>query len=382
MRRLSVFLSATSFLLASPVSAAERGVIEGRVVNAITGKPQSGVRVQLFGLTQDRNERVSRTATTGRDGTYEFDNLTTGSEWAYVLDAHHDGGLFPGRPVTIPDNTSQQPVIETVLRVWDTTTDPATVLVRRDDLFAVVNEATVSVIESVTVVNQGDRAYVGRGAKRAAGTSSTLGFPLPEAADRNTVRVVDATMDVPQIMRTSFGFAITVAIPPGESRFTYSYQVAGNAGTFDLSRTMLYPTIEMSTFVEDPLEVDSPRLSPNGDVDLDGRSYRRWTSTEGFDAGDLVQVSATAKGAPPWPLFAAVGVGLMVLIGLVAVVRRKKRLAEPVAPDDRPSSDRDDLVAEIAALDLHFDAGGLSKEEWAARRAELKERLQQMSAVG
>lgn len=382
MRRLVPLAVCFLLALSVPAGAAERGTIRGRIVNETTGEPQGGVRVELLGITQDRSDTIRRRVTTGPDGTYRFENLTTGEKWAYVIDAHYDGGLFPGSPITIPSDTSTPPVIATTLKVWDTTDDPASVIIRRDSLFAVTEDDDVGVVESVTIVNQTDLAYVGRGEQAAAGTSSTFGFALPETADPQTVRIERASLDVPRLVRTSFGFAVTVAIPPGETTIAFSYAVPGSGGIFDLSRTTLYSTAELLAFAEEPLEIDSPRLEPDGTVEIEGKNYNKWASVEDLDAGDPLPMLVVAQGAPSWGVFAAAGGSIVVLVALLLLARRFRRREPRTAVKPTLGPDRSELVSAIAALDLEFETGEMSRDEWEQRRTELKERLQDMSAVG
>jgi hypothetical protein len=379
MRFVAGLVATFVVLVAAPATSAERGTIKGRIVNETTGRPQAGVQVRLEALERNAEEPVIHKVVTGEDGRYSFEDLRTGGDWLYVIDARHDGGLFPGRPLTIPGNTTEPPIIDTTLRVWDTTTDPASVLVRRDNLFAVVDEENVAVIESVTIVNTTDFAYVGRGEKNA-GSAASFGFPLPDAADVSSVRIEDAPFDVPRLVPTSFGFALTVAIPPEDSQIVYSYRVTGGTGAFDLSRTMLYPTLEMSTLAERPLVIESSRLEPNGEVELKDRVYRRWTSTDTLDAGDPVQILATASGTPSWWVFAAAGAGVLLLIGIAFLFARRRSVVHVPEPDAVPA--RDDLVAAIAALDLEFETGAMPRDEWEQKRHALKARLQEMSSVG
>jgi hypothetical protein len=49
------------------------------------------------------------------------------------------------------------------------------------------------------------------------------------------------------------------------------------------------------------------------------------------------------------------------------------RALTPVEP--RTLEGRDDLIAAIAELDLRHEAGEISSEQWAKRRAELKSRV-------
>jgi hypothetical protein len=359
---------------AGPARAADTGTIEGRVVNASSGGPQPGVRVILLGTRGDGSLSL-RQETTDRRGRFSFNRLRTGDDRAYALDARFDGGVFSGEPISLPSNTSEEPVIKSTLRVWKTTSGPAAVLIRRDDLFLVQgDDGNVGVIESVTVLNQTDRAYVGRGAA-LGGTgirpAATLGFSLPEAAEG--VRIEDSDIERLWIRTTEYGFAATAAIPPGEWRTTFSYRLRGSGGSFDLGRTALYPIVEMSVHAVEPLDVRSNRLSESGEVVIEGRRYRRWSTTEAIDAADPIQAVAVAEAGLAPALIGGLVVLALALVGAIAFGLVRRRGHAPQRPETRPRS-RDELVAAIAELDLRHERGEVSDDEWTERRAELKHR--------
>jgi hypothetical protein len=383
MRRLIlVSVALFSSLGSAAAYAAPHGVIEGRVVNGATGKPQPGVEVTLVGATQDGGESLERTATTSRAGAYRFTGLPTGDDRLYALDATYAGGFFAGRAVSLPSDSEQTPVIETALRVWETTTDPAAIFVRRNDVFVVLDEGRAGVVESVTVVNPTDFAYIGRGAKtEGAGApgAPSLGFALPSGASERGVRILDSDLDIPRIVRTDFGFGVTIAIPPGENRITYTYELPGSGGSFDVSRTALYSIGEFSVYAADPLGIESNRLDGGDTIDIEGTAYRRWATGDSIDPGDPVQAVATARAGLEPGLVAgiAAAVALIVVLGSLAYRRaRKPRTTGRPSPSTRPASaTRADVIEAIAALDVSYQAGNVSESEWRTRREQLKEEL-------
>ncbi|HEX2294983.1 MAG TPA: carboxypeptidase-like regulatory domain-containing protein, partial [Actinomycetota bacterium] len=149
--------------LAPPAGAAEKGTIRGRVLNETTGEAQPGVRVTLTTARDDGSEPRRITKTTDDRGRYVFAGLATGDDRYYAVDARFDGGHFAGGVVRLPEDTSRPPVVDSTLRVWETTTDPAAIVIRRDSIFVVPSDGGVGVIEAVVVANIADQAYIGRG---------------------------------------------------------------------------------------------------------------------------------------------------------------------------------------------------------------------------
>jgi type II secretory pathway pseudopilin PulG len=365
----------------APAAAAKTGVIRGTVVNRSTDERVTGIEVTLT-TAQTGSDPETTTVTTDDRGSYEFRDLPTGDDRFYAIDAVFENGLFSGDAITIPADTEQQPVIRSTLGVWPTTTDPSVILLRRDDLFVVQGEeATVNVIESVTVLNQGTEAYIGRGGDDGGDERATsLGFALPPGVDEASVRIVDADIDLPELRPTEFGFGTTAAIPPGETHVTYSYSVAGSGGSYDLSRSVLYPTVSFSVFASDPLDMSSNRLTPNGEVSIEGQTYDRYTATDGLDGGDPVQLLALAQAGVQAGLLAGMAgaLALVIVLGLIPFLRlRRKRGGEGETKgdaDDGPG-DREGIVRAMAELDVAHERGEVPDDEWAARRARLRDEL-------
>ncbi|MDQ3956812.1 MAG: carboxypeptidase-like regulatory domain-containing protein [Actinomycetota bacterium] len=364
-------------------AAASTGRIEGRVVNETTGRPQEGVRVTLTTALEDGSLGRRLSTVSDAAGRYEFTGLAADDDRFYAVDARYERGLFAGGVVRIPEGTARPPVIETKLRVWETTTDPRAIVVERDSIFVAPSEDGIGIIEAVQVTNTTDEAYVGRGRALGAerdGSVPTLGFALPPGAELPPAPIVDADIDIPEIVETTFGFAATVAIPPGSRRVAYSYELRGEGGTYDLSRPALYPVLEVGVYAAEPLTIDGNRVAPDGTEEVEGRTYDRYSTSEPLEPGDRLQMVAVAEAAPGRLL--AIGGGAVALgvlaVAAVLLVRRRR----PPAPlgAERPSRER--LVEAIARLDVSRDRGLVSEDEWATRRADLKARLERESSPG
>jgi hypothetical protein len=358
----------------APALAQDAGVIRGVVVNGNSESPVGGVEVVLTSALSDgTGEFVRRTRTDDR-GSYTFRRLPIEDGRFFGLDAIHAGGMFAGGAVELTSDGE----VETTLRVWPTIDDPEAIIVRRDNLFLSTGENGLDVIESATVVNTASEAYIGRAPGDGdPGTQPTIGFALPAGAVSSGVRIIDSTIDVPGLVETDFGFATTVALPPGEHRFTFAYRLRGTAGAYDFSRVALYPVLSTTVYAGDPLEVRSNRLEEAGSEEIGGTDYRLFSTTDALDPGDRLQISASAEASGSSGLTLGIVLAGLLAGGLIAFAVARRGGARAAAPKE-PS--RDDLVRAIAELDIRHDAGEIGDTEWVERRGSLRRDLEEMGA--
>ncbi|MEA2509806.1 MAG: hypothetical protein QOG21_1888 [Actinomycetota bacterium] len=378
-RPLLAILAAGVVLFPLRATGAVSGTIEGQVIRAPSDSPLAGVRVTLMGADRGGSNPITRTAVTDRHGSYTFDNVPASNNRVYALNAIYDRGLFAGGAIQIPSNTSKRPVIKTRLRVWKTTTDPSAILIARDDLFVQQQHDGAGVIESISVQNNTNAAYIGRGADvvhSATGAVPSLGFALPSGASRGGFAIVQSDLDIPELRPTDFGVAATSAIPPGLTKITYSYRVQGLVGSTDISRTTLYPTVETSVFAAPPLGIQSNRLKRAGDVTIGKIKYQRWSSTAPLAPGDELQALAVARAglAPGLIIGIVAGFVLFALAGLLFYLRSPSRRSRPHMA--APASARKDLLVAIAKLDRRHETGEVADDEWRQTRAKLKAQVE------
>ena len=136
--------------------------------------------------------------------------------------------------------------------------------------------------------------------------------------------------------------------------------IPGEGGRFDLTKRALYPADRMTVLVTDPLEIDSDRFESDGEEEIGGEEYSKWTSRNPFDAGDLIPLLAIAEGSGSSTLWVGILIGLGVILVFLLVgllferARRRRPRVKKSAPSKLPS--HDDLVSAIAELDLKHDA--------------------------
>jgi hypothetical protein len=353
--------------------AGEDGVIRGAVVDGGTQEPVGGVAVVLTSAMSDGTDDFSERTRTNERGIYEFRDLPVEEGRFFGLDAIYQGGMFAGGAVRLTDDGP----VETTLRVWPTIDDPDAIIVQRDNVFLSPGEAGLDVIESATILNTATEAYIGRAPEGGEpGTQPTIGFALPEGAAAGGVRIIDSTIDVPGLVETDFGVGTTVALPPGEHRFTFAYRVPGSAGTYDFSRVTLYPTLRTTVHATDPLDVRSNRLEEDGSRSIGGTDYRLYSTSDALDPGDRLQVTAAAEASGTTGLTVGIVLAGALAGGLLgfAVLRRGGSRAAPVEPS------RDELVRAIAELDIRHEAGEIDDSEWARRRGTLRSDLERLGA--
>jgi hypothetical protein len=356
----------------------EGGTISGVVTNGTTDEPQPGVEIRLLGGLRDEegnfSQRISETAVSDRRGRFVFTDLPSGDDRAYALDAMFDGGSFPGGVVTIP---SDGDVIEIEQRVWDTTTDPRAIVIQRNNMFVLRGQDRANVIDSYTIVNVSEEAYIGRGAGTRESSEGepvpTLSFSFPDGAEG--IQIADSDLDIPELLNSETGVGITSAVPPNETRITFAYGLTVNTGQADLSRRALYPILNLGVFAEPPFTIDSTRLIEDGEVTVEGETYMRYRSEDSVTEGNSIPIIATAEGTNDAALIAgalAAGVLVVVIVMLVLLRRRSRRSPAKPVPATPAQETRDDLLVAIARLDLEHRNGELDHDEWSARRAKLK----------
>lgn len=348
-------------------------------------------------------------ATTDAHGIYTFNNLSTDKTLSYAVYILYQGGQYTSNVVTLdskPSQTVNLMVYESTSSTSDLVVLQATLLVRPPD----VQHGLLTVSEIFFFRNIGARAFVGSfDTGNGSHLPDALRFSLPGNAKAVTL---GAGFSGYQTAQVDLGFATNAAIPPGESQFSFSFQIPYTSATYDFAYTVVYPTLQFSFLVPTDIHADSGFLSSAGVVTNDQHPYQTFEGTQ-LRTDDQVHVQLQGLPLPTKstnaPQFNATTIWLIVVVLVMLAIifvtwylwssqRTRSRNVRGRAKSKRGSSEgsknksavevkstsatsepldkrREALLEELLALDKSFEAGKLSKAVYQERRAKTKARL-------
>lgn len=391
--------------------------------------PLAGQKVTLQ-VAQGTNASDLTTTTTDGHGIYTFNNLSTDKTLSYVVYILYQGAQYTSNVVTL-DTKPSQTVNLTVYEATSSTAKlvvlQATLLVRPPD----VQHGVLTISEIFFFRNLDSRTFVGTfNTSGGQHKPNALRFSLPGNAKAITLGTGFAGYQTAQV---DLGFATNAAIPPGESQFSFSFQLPYNAATYDLSYTVVYPTIQLSFLVPTDIHANSGFLTSGGVITTEQHPYQMFQGSQ-LRTDDQVHVQLQGLPLPTnssksTPLNATtiwLIVAVLLLLAITTTVwylrssqrsrsqRRtasgrgktqsarsearsaKSKTAKTSGADDAGSKDsknsknkvdtaakpssaseqkREVLLQELLALDTSFEAGKLSKSAYQERRAKTKARL-------
>lgn len=379
---LWVFSLGVLLLSAGRTADAAAGTIEGRLVNGTPG----GANPAHLPLTLEvyRNEGLGETLTASSDdfGAFRFDGLSTAPEMSYALQTEYLGVPYRTERLRL----AQEPQKRLDLRVYETTESAAAIAIERTSLVLNAGEATNSllgVLELVSFVNGGDRTYIG--VRGGQGERLTLQHVLPSQA-------FDVALghgfDQAGAFFTDRGLADSLALPPGRREAIFSYRLAYSGLSFSLLKQYLYPVAELRVLVPQGVRSRSQTLTPLGEVEVGGQSYRVW---EGRNLAPEVAVDLELEGLPLGARQASLAAEetlrwatpVLALVLLVTALgyglRGSQREASAAAALASSWADlerrKEELLRSLARLDESYAQGEVPAPEYQKRRSQEKERL-------
>ncbi|MEX0874783.1 MAG: hypothetical protein WD646_09345 [Actinomycetota bacterium] len=292
-----------------------------------TGEPASGVPVELLAFEEDERDyvRVNELSTDDR-GRAVFDDVEVDPGHPHIAEAVFDDTRFTGG-VLRAGTTRSDPVEIEVAR----TTRSAKELLVDVESIAIVGDARgAQALHALSVVNHGDRAYVG-----------DIRLPVLPGGTAIQVR---AGIDERRSSISDGQIVSSSPITPGRHEISYTYPVQGAATGFRVRRNVTLRTERFDLLVGGELEGrPSGELRPTGDVDVgggdSGRTYRRYTVRD-LEPGDVVAARVVAEnGADPWRIALPIAAGLLAIaIVAIPIVRRRRKKETAVPQDVEPVS--------------------------------------------
>jgi hypothetical protein len=369
MARIRIALLALALLLALPATAgaAGDGVIKGHLQNLTAGGAvPAGVAVTLRVFRNGTFDRED-SAVAAPDGTFVFEALDTGPEWAYRLLAVHGGGVFSGDIISF----AASPVIAATLGVYDpAAADPGLRAVQHSLVLTPGGNRSLGALHLLTLELPGDRAYI----------PAALDFALPAGFfDFRPLGGFEAA----ELSDTADGFAAMLTLTPGTNEFTYSYLFPWDPGGTRMTLAAGPPgeaTIVLARAGD--LTITGTTVQVEEAVPFQGMTLESWRVGPAASGATTVWLRDTASvgllaavGRVPAGAWGGAG---MLLFGLLLAfaIARGGHLRAARQPADRAEVER--LLEEMAKLDRRAAESGerrRNRERRAAAKATLLDRL-------
>ena len=378
----------TLIIFPTNVQAQEPLIIQGRVVNMTRdGVVPKNLTVTLHII--DTNGGIDIITTDANDGFFNIQISELNQQSLYVLSTLHQNVHYSEEIINLSPEMADSRVIDLI--IYEATDSPEFIssidtvfLVTRAD--PISNE--VQIFERVTLMNAGDRSYVPD--LEHPEKMNFLRFSLPS---RSTNLDVRSTLMGGSILTVDKGFAITSAVPPGESELRYSYQspYSGNEIKFDKSfhwdtkifRVMIPKTIGLLNANDDPL-VESANIGNVPYYILEKHGIPKESQVL-VHFSDLPQLSVWNRS---WheitkkenaPIMVASGMGATLILILIFSIRKNRSNSsiKSRSPDKQNTINTVDetIIHSIAQLDNMFDAGLIERTKYVNKRNTLKTTL-------
>ena len=387
---ISAIVAATALALPSALPAQETVTIQGRVVNGTPGaETPGGLPVLLLITGQDGTLAGTGQAEAGPDGSFVLEDVLLIESAGYNVSVDY-GGVFYGRSL-LPDQLAN----EVVITVNEATEDAGIMRVDRQVMVISdfdVAERTATATEFVLFTNPTDLTLRANLETARPGMFSFMRFALPPDASDVTVQ---SSLRGGDVISVGSGFALTASVPPGEHSvdFAYTFPYEGGGQEFRNSLPQgaeIFQILVPARFGS--VKIDG--LTPRPPVGIGDSVYRAW---EGRDIPSGVGIQLRFDGFPQPGVFARVGstlagggfwitaipsaMGAVLLAFLFLGLLRRYRpdtvvegQALSVLDSAHDAARREELVATLAALDEHHEAGGMEQDDYDRRRAALVDR--------
>jgi hypothetical protein len=363
----------------SAFAASDTMTINGNVVDGTAGASlPSGLVAHLTGVDNTTHAAVvDQSAPVDAAGRFSFPRTSASANAAYAVTVSY-GGVAYQQPVSVNGATAA-PVTVTIYET--TTSDSAIQLASANWVFEGfdTDNQQVAVLETLTVVNAGDRTFVGDhrgdpGSDAPGVAPRTLRLPLTQGASGFTPQ---EGLDPSAVLPVAGGFVDTSPILPGSHDVAYTYLLAYADGGAEIRNALPYPTKTLRFFAPNAgLDIRSDHLTTGSTATIQGKPYVI-ASADNIPANTVVTVDvfglpSTPSGRLDPTVMRIAGIAVIVLALLVALFfgLRPRRSIEL----DR-LAERETLLLSLARLDNSYAAGQIPADFYRETRAAQKRKL-------
>lgn len=368
------------------VASLNTGIITGSVTNGTADAVvPPDLPVKLYSYDSSDTRITLAETTLSADGTFQFDDVALAHGQEFFVTVGYAGGFFLSETLTplSGDNTLDLPVT-----IYETTYDPQAIRVTNILTYANVIESTLSIVQIVEFVNISDKLYVN---PIEDALPESLIINLPEGVTFEDVR---REFQLSEDGRTATSilpvFPQSFSEEPHTLHFAYSLPYDG-----DVTLAQTFPYL-----VEGELEV---LIQQNG-LSVDGDGFQSRGSrmiAEGVFANygatlslmPQTPIEFSIKGTPIIPVeeeqtaqtapnqtiaIALIGAGVL-SIGVAAYIFvQDKGTSSAPNPQGDNKAQINDLMKQIAELDMQHKDGKLPEGEYQKLRDKLKAQLTQL----
>jgi hypothetical protein len=325
------------------------------------------------------NETNSFSTVADAQGVYRFEGVPLLANYGYVISANYNGVDFISNVINVDSTLTE---VQLPITVYELGADASAI--RIDGMITQLTwtNGVIQLVQIISFSNSSDRVFV----NRTDSGQTSVSVPVPTGAQYHdftgsTVASADGT----QVLDTE-------PVIPGEPRVVHATFIMSYTSGMRVQQALPYQmTGRFEVLVgTEGLTVNSDMLIDEGSLFIGGLSMQTYAAEVGLPVGQGVNYSvqgtpvvatttsaATAAAAvnPLAYILIGVGIGSIGVAGALYVAEQRKKPAPQTAAQAAPSVSTQDLMKQIADLDIQHRSGKLDKKAYERQRAALKAQL-------
>ena len=364
--------------------------ILGKVTNGTGGgELPADLEVLLMSVDLASNQIIEQETTTiDEDGIFGFRNLISDPDLSYRVVVKH-GSYTPFVDMSTVENWQnvRMNIYDETKSLEDITIGSYVMMIPTID----ARSRQIGVLTVIYVDNRGDRVWFPDLTDPNLTGLDLLRFNLPEGF---TDLAVESQFPTGNILTIDTGFALTNPVPPGEFAVLVSYILEYEGDSFDFNLKLPYGADQVRMLLpEDGGSIDAEGFGSPESVVVGDSTFNQFQG-EDYVAG--IELGATFSGLPQPTIFQSISdffsgrtyviviiwiAGIAFLTILVYAMYSTLKHSKFSSDDDHELVGRDDILAEIAALDEEHEARNIDEHKYNDRRDELKRLALELNGV-
>lgn len=197
-----------------PPAAIEGAVITGQINNGTTGDVVGGGEARLRAFTVSFEETLNLTTTVGGDGRFQFELPEVQPDWVFLTGYRYNDLTFSSDAGQISDANLP---LDLPITVYETTSDSSVISYEQVHLIMEFQSADLLQVSELYVISNGGTAvFVGESGSPDQGTIHfSLPDGAQNPVFERTLGSIDSTIPATEVIQTDNGWADTLPLQPG-----------------------------------------------------------------------------------------------------------------------------------------------------------------------